>query len=183
MAERTAWLHSVAPICASSPAACTAVLASANGSGPRRCLGGGLVAYPAGGTTGSSARPLDADGTPAAARDRAVVRCRRPAAARGLAGARFGALRSPAVAGLRGLAAGRAAEAFARARAGAPAGAAGGGAAGGVASSAGPAPAGGGAISGAGPAAAGDGVSRLALRRAGRVRGRLVRTSRSLPFS
>src|SRR4051794_41225957 len=52
IAERIAWLHSVAPIWAISPAACTPVDTRANGSGPRRADGGGLVAYPAGGTAG-----------------------------------------------------------------------------------------------------------------------------------
>ena len=44
-AERTAWVQSVAPIWAISPAAWTLVEKSANGSGPwRREAGGGLVA-------------------------------------------------------------------------------------------------------------------------------------------
>src|SRR4051794_41785101 len=54
IAERIAWLHSVAPIWAISPAACTPVDTRANGSGPRRAGGGGVVADPAGGAAGGA---------------------------------------------------------------------------------------------------------------------------------
>jgi hypothetical protein len=161
IAERTAWLHSVAPIWAISPAACTVVETRANGSGPRRS--GALVAYPAGGTAGSfaAAAVVAARGVLVRA---GRLRLAGAGLARELGAFALRALVLDAAARLGRCAAGFGfAAAFAFARAGVSLGAAAAAA----------------ASAGAAPRA---GRSRFALRRAGRVRGRLVSTSRSLPF-
>jgi hypothetical protein len=233
IAERIAWPQSVAPICAISPAACTAVVTTANGSGPWRCADAS-VAYPAGGTAEAVAGPSAAAAVRAFAalvvRDRdSPARFARDAPVAGFAAVRAAELRAAepraceaeppedgapaldpadAVPPARfardraGFAEARVfarpaapladarvfarpgeslAEARAFARAGVSLAAAAGGASGGVVPA--PAPEAFGPSPGVVRAAACVVRSRLALRRAGRVRGRLVRTSRSVPLA